>query len=68
MTDEWSKVWRKTDFVSKMTRIWSILTLALEILEISTLIDSFRAKYIIFDLKKYRGRVFHDTEEWCKIC
>ena len=68
MTDEWSKVWRKTDFVSKMTRIWSILTLALEILEISTLIDSFRAKYIMFDLKKYRGRVFHDTEEWCKIC
>ena len=21
----------------------------------------------MFDLKKYRGVIFHDTEEWCKI-
>ena len=28
---------------------------------------SFRAKYILFVLKKYRGVIFHDTEEWCKI-
>ena len=25
------------------------------------------AKYLMFDLKKYRGVIFHDTEEWCKI-
>ena len=24
-------------------------------------------KYIIFELKKYRGVIFHDTEDWCKI-
>ena len=24
-------------------------------------------KYIVSELKKYRGVVFHDTEEWCKI-
>ena len=23
---------------------------------------------ITFDLKKYRGVIFHDTEESCKIC
>ena len=22
---------------------------------------------VIFDLKKYRGVIFHDTREWCKI-
>ena len=26
----------------------------------------FRAKYIIFDLKNYRGVIFHGTEESCK--
>ena len=25
------------------------------------------AKYLMFDLKKYRGVIFHDTEGWCKI-
>ena len=25
------------------------------------------AKHILFELKKYRGVIFHDTEEWCKI-
>ena len=38
-----------------------------KISKICTLIASFRAKYIIFDLKKYRRVVFHDTEESCKI-
>ena len=33
----------------------------------STLIGPFRAKYITFDLKKYRGVIFHDTEVPCKI-
>ena len=35
---------------------------------ICTLIGSFRAKYITFDLKKYRGVIFYDTDEPCKIC
>ena len=25
------------------------------------------AKYITFDLKKYRGVIFYDTEESCKV-
>ena len=24
-------------------------------------------RYILFELKKYRGVIFHGTEEWCKI-
>ena len=43
------------------------MTWALEILKIPTLIGSFYAKYITFDLKKYRRVIFHDTEVWCKI-
>ena len=50
-----------------MTRIWSILTWVHEILKISTLIGSFCAKHITFDLTKYRGVIFHDTEKWSKI-
>ena len=32
-----------------------------------TFICSYCAKYLMFDLKKYRGVIFHDTEGWCKI-
>ena len=55
--------------VSKMARICWILTWALQILKIPLwffpLICSF--SYITFDLKKYMGVIFRDTEEWCKI-
>ena len=35
--------------------------------KICTFIGPFCAKYITFDLKKYRGVIFHDTKESCKI-
>ena len=35
--------------------------------QICTLTGPFCSKYIKFQLKKYRGVMFHDTEEWCKI-
>ena len=53
--------------VSKMTLNWWILTWALEILKTSASICSFCEKYLMFDLKKYRRVIFHDTEELCKI-
>ena len=28
---------------------------------------SFWAKYVLCELKKYKGVIFQDTEEWCKI-
>ena len=27
----------------------------------------FCPKYMMFELKKYRGVIFHDNEQWCKI-
>ena len=32
------------------------------------LMGSFGAKYIFFELKKYRGVTFHENEEGYKIC
>ena len=39
----------------------------LKVSKISTLMGSFWAKYILLKLKRYRGVIFHDIEEWCKI-
>ena len=35
--------------------------------KIYTLIGCFWPKYIMFELKKYRGVIFHETRVWCKI-
>ena len=32
-----------------------------------TLMGSFCPKYMRFELKIYRGVIYHDTEQWCKI-
>ena len=32
-----------------------------------TSMDYFCPTYMRFELKKYRGVMFHDTEQWCKI-
>ena len=32
-----------------------------------TFICLYCAKYLMFDLKKYRGVIFYDNEEWCTI-
>ena len=38
-----------------------------QVSKICTVICSFCAKYITFDPKKYRGVIFNDTKESCKI-
>ena len=48
---EFDKIWPEHSKVSK----------------IFILMSSFWAKYIFFELKKYRGIVFHETEEGYKI-
>ena len=54
--------------VSKLAKgIWQILTWALKVLKIFTLMDRYWAKYILFELKKCRGIVFHETDEGYKI-
>ena len=32
-----------------------------------SLMGCFWPNYIMFELKKYRGVIFHDTRQWCKI-
>ena len=53
--------------VSKLTwGIWQIFTKQSKVSKIFNLMGFFWAKYILFELKKYGGDIFHDTEEWCK--
>ena len=60
--------WRKTDVLfhkwQKFGEFWHEQS---KVWKICTLIDSYCGKYLMFELKKYRGVIFHDTEEWCKI-
>ena len=35
--------------------------------KLCTLMGCFWSKYIMFELKKYRGVMFDGTEDWCKI-
>ena len=49
--EKFEKFWPEHSKVSKMC----------------TLICSFWTKYIMFELKKYRGVMFHDNDESCKI-
>ena len=68
-TEEWYKIWRGIDLLfqswhGKFNEFWPK---PLKVSKISTLMCSFWAKYIFFELKKYRGVIFHDTEEWYKI-
>ena len=68
VTEEWCKLLRKANFLfqkwQKSGEFWSENS---KVSKICTLIGPFCAKYITFDLKKYRGVIFHDTEESCKI-
>ena len=44
-----------------------ILTRGLGSLKMCVWIGSLRPKYIFFELQKYRGIIFHNTEELCKF-
>ena len=61
-------VWRKTNLLfQKWQEFDEIWTEQLQVSKTCTFICSNCAKYLMFDLKKYRGVIFHDTEGWCKI-
>ena len=57
------------DFYNRSSSKWKIsdFRLLTRFHQICTLIGSFCWKYIKFQLKKDRGVMSHDTEEWCKI-
>ena len=67
-TKDWCKIWRKTNFLfQKWQEFGEFWSEHLKVWKICTLIDPFCAKYITFDLKRYRGIIFHDTGVSCKI-
>ena len=67
--EEWCKIWRGIDLSfqnwhEEFDKFWPEHS---KISKICTLMDCFWPKYIMFELKKYRGAIFHDTRVWCKI-
>ena len=58
------KIW---SVVSKWQEFGEFLPKHSQVSKICIFISSYCAKYLKFDLKKYRGVISHDTEEWCKI-
>ena len=68
-TEEWWKIWRGIDLSfqnwhEEFDEFWPEHS---KISKICTLMGCFWPKYIMFELKKYRGAIFHDTKVWCKI-
>ena len=54
--------------VSKLAwGIWQMLTWVLESLKDFHFNGLLWARYILFELKMYRGVIFHDTDKWWKI-
>ena len=65
-TEEWWKIWRGIDLSpqnwhKEFDEFWLE---NLKVLKNYTLMGCFWPK---FELKKYRGTIFHDTKVWCKI-
>ena len=63
------KIWRGIDLSfqnwhKEFDKIWPEHS---KVSKIFILMGSFWAKYILFELKKYRGIIFHETEEGYKI-
>ena len=64
----WCKIWKKTDLLfQKWQKFGEIRLEHSKVFKMCTSMGSFWAKYTIFELKKYRRFIFHDTEEWDKI-
>ena len=67
--EESCKFWRRIDlsFQNWHVEFDEFWPEHLKVPKIFILMCSFWAKYILFELKKYRGVIFHETEEGCKI-
>ena len=67
--EEWCKIWRGINLLfqnwhEEFDEFWPK---HLKVSKIFILMCSFWAKYILSELKKYRGVIFHETEEGHKI-
>ena len=65
-TEEWQKIWRGIAFLFQNWRK-EFYKFCLERSNIYILMGCFWPKYLIFKLKKYKGVIFYETGEWCKI-
>ena len=65
--EEWCKLWGGTDLCFDDMRNLGNFDPVLESLKSCTLMGSFWPKYIIFELKYYKGVMCHDTTGWCNI-
>ena len=68
-TEEGYKIWGGIDLSfhnwhKQFDKFWPEHS---KVSKVFILMDSFWAKYILFDLKKYRGVIFHETKEEYKI-
>ena len=63
----WNFTWFGQKEPIKKQNFRPLTTQGVKFHQIFTLINSFRWKYIKFRLKKSRGVMSHDTEQWCKI-
>ena len=68
-TEEGHKIWRGIDMLfqnwhKEFDKFWPKHS---KVSKIFTLMSSFWAKYILLELKRYRGVIFYKTEEGCKI-
>ena len=68
-TKEGYKIWRGIDlsFQNWHKEFGKFWIEHLKVSKIFTLMGSLWAKYILFELKKYKGIIFHETEEGYKI-
>ena len=67
--EEWCEIWRGIDLSfqnwhEEFNEFWPE---HLKVSKMFILICSFWANYILFELKKYRGIIFHESEEGYKI-
>ena len=66
--EDWCKIWKKTNLLfQKWQEFGEIWHEHLQVSKTCTFICSYCARYLMFDLKNYRGVIFHDTDMWCKI-
>ena len=68
-SEEWCKNWREIDFSVQnwhlgFDEFWPEHS---KISKFCTLMDFFWPKYIMFEIKRYRGVLFDGTEYWCNI-
>ena len=65
-TEEWWKIWRGIDLLlpnwhKEFDKIWLENS---KVSKVYTLMHCFWPNYIMFELKKYRTVIFHDTRVW----